>query len=90
MGGDFGFQFGDRRSQRPDLPTAILHIAADTTDVQVATDPRTEKNFRWFNTGLTNHAQTKGEYPVEFLYREVLSKDILLEQVSFYLVNAPA
>ena len=34
----------------------FLHIAADTSDVQVATDPRAEKNFRWFNTGLTNQA----------------------------------
>lgn len=75
---------GDRIFQLP-----FLHIAADTADVQVATDPSAEKNFRWFNTGLTNHPQTEGEYPVEFLYREVLSKDSLLEAVSFYLVRAP-
>lgn len=67
----------------------FLHIAADTSDVQVATDPRSEKNFRWFNTGLSNQPKTEGEYPVEFLYREVLSKDSLLEAVSFYLVQAP-
>jgi len=66
----------------------FLHIAADTCDVQVATDPRAESNFRWFNTGLSNHPQTDGEYPVEFLYREVLSKDSLLEAISFYLVRA--
>ncbi|KIU53303.1 restriction endonuclease subunit S [Pseudomonas putida] len=67
----------------------FLHIAADTSDVQVATDPRAEKSFRWFNTGLSNQPHTVGEYPVEFLYREVLSKDSLLEAVSFYLVQAP-
>lgn len=67
----------------------FLHIAADTSDVQVATDPRAENNFRWFNTGLTNKPVTEGEYPVEFLYREVLSKDSLLEAISFYLVRAP-
>ncbi|MCB1133842.1 MAG: type I restriction endonuclease subunit R, partial [Verrucomicrobiae bacterium] len=78
----------DHRDRIFQLP--FLHIVADTTDVQVATDPSKEKNFRWFNTGLTNKAQTEGEYPVEFLYREVLSKDTLLEAVSFYLVNAPA
>ena len=66
-----------------------LHIAADTSDVQVATDPRAENNFRWFNTGLSNQPRTEGEYPVEFLYREVLSKDSLLEAISFYLVQAP-
>jgi type I restriction enzyme R subunit len=67
----------------------FLHIAADTSDVQVATDPRVEKNFRWFNTGLTNQAITEGEYPIEFLYRGVLSKDNLLDAISFYLVRAP-
>lgn len=67
----------------------FLHIAADTSDVQVATDPTAEKNFRWFNTGLTNSATSEDEYPVEFLYREVLSKDRLLEAISFYLVRAP-
>ena len=56
----------------------FLHIAADTADVQVATDPRAEKICR-FNTGLSNQPQTEGEYPVEFLYREVLSKDSLLK-----------
>jgi type I restriction enzyme R subunit len=67
----------------------FLHIAADTSDVQVATDPRAESNFRWFNTGLANHPLTDGEYPVEFLYREVLSRDSLLEAISFYLVHVP-
>ena len=67
----------------------FLHIAADTSDVQVATDPRAEQNFRWFNTGLTNKPITEGEYPVEFLYRDVLSKDSVLEAVAFYLIHVP-
>ncbi|MCK6619730.1 MAG: type I restriction endonuclease subunit R [Calditrichaceae bacterium] len=67
----------------------FLYIAADTSDVQVATDPRIEENFRWFNTGLTNKAITEGEYPVEFLYREALSKDRILEAIAFYLVRVP-
>ena len=79
-----GRDHSDRIFQLP-----FLHIAADTCDVQVATDPRKETNFRWFNTGLANHPDTDGEYPVEFLYREVLSMDSLLESVSFYLVQAP-
>jgi len=79
-----GRDHNDRIFQLP-----FLHIAADTSDVQVATDPRAEKNFRWFNTGLTNQPQTDGEYPVEFLYRDVLSNDSLLEAISFYLVQAP-
>lgn len=67
----------------------FLHIAADTSDVMVATDPREEKNFRWHNMGLTNEAFTEGEYAVEFLYREVLSKSSILEALSFYLVHVP-
>ena len=82
-------QYVTRDHSDPIFQLPFLHIAADTSDVQVATDPRAEKNFRWFNTGLTNKANTEGEYPVEFLYREVLSKDSLLEAISFYLVRAP-
>ncbi len=69
------------------LPFA--HIAADTSDVMVATDPREEQNFRWYNTGLTNEAETEGEYAVEFLYRGVLSPSSILEALSFYLVYVP-
>jgi type I restriction enzyme, R subunit len=68
----------------------FLYLAADTSDVMAATDPRREQNFRWHNTGLTNTPQTEGEYPVEFLYREVLSKEQLLEALSFFLVRVPA
>ena len=79
-----GRDHSDRIFQLP-----FLHIAADTSDVQVATDPRLEKNFRWFNTGLSNQAATAGEYPVEFLYRQVLTKDSLLDAIAFDLVHAP-
>jgi type I restriction enzyme R subunit len=67
----------------------FLYLAADTSDVMAATDPRREQNFRWHNTGLTNTPQTAGEYPVEFLYREVLSREHLLEALSFFLVRVP-
>src|SRR6266513_1872108 len=67
----------------------FLYIAADTTDVKVATDPRRAENFRWHNTGLTNQPLNSNEYPVEFLYREVLSKDQLLEALSFFLIRVP-
>jgi type I restriction enzyme, R subunit len=79
-----GRDHSDRIFQLP-----FLHIAADTSDVQVATDPRAETNFRWFNTGLSNQAATKGEYPVEFLYRQVLARDSLLDALAFDLVHAP-
>ena len=67
----------------------FLYLAVDTSDVMAATDPSREQNFRWHNTGLTNTPQTASEYPVEFLYREVLAKEQLLEALSFFLVRVP-
>jgi len=82
-------QYVDRDHSDRIFQLPFLQIAADTADVQVATDPSSENNFRWFNTGLTNSPITEGEYPVEFLYREVLSKESLLEALNFYLVYVP-
>lgn len=82
-------QYANRDHSDRIFQLPLLHIAADTSDAQVATDPRAAKNFRWFNTGLTNEPQTEGEHPVEFLYREVLSKDRLLETLAFFLVYVP-
>jgi type I restriction enzyme, R subunit len=67
----------------------FLYIASDTSDVKVATNPSHEDNFRWHNTGLKNEPQTKGEYPVEHLYSEMLALDSILEAISFYLVYVP-
>src|SRR6185295_10506024 len=67
----------------------FLYLAADTTDVMAATDPCREENWRWHNMGLTNTPTNPAEYPVEFLYRKVLSKDELLEALSFFLVRVP-
>lgn len=79
-------QYSNRDHSRQVFQLPFLFIAADTCDVMVATDPRREQNFRWFNTGLINEPITTGEYPVEFLYREVLSKDRILEALSFFLI----
>jgi|GEM_PF-1221572 len=82
-------QFARRDHTRKIFQHPFLYLAADTSDVMAATDPRREPNFRWHNTGLTNTPQTAGEYPVEFLYREVLSREHLLEALSFFLVRVP-
>ena len=84
-------QFAARNHARKIFQHPFLYLAADTSDVMAASDPRRVENFRWHNTGLTNEPITKdgSEYPVEFLYREVLSKDHLLEALSFFLVRAP-
>jgi type I restriction enzyme R subunit len=83
-------QFTNRDHTHRIFSHPFLYVAADTTEVQVATDPRRTQNFRWHNTGLKNEPRTKGEYPVEFLYREVLSAASLIEAIAFYLVYVPA
>jgi type I restriction enzyme R subunit len=82
-------QYAARDHARRIFQHPFLYLAADTSDVMAASDPRRAENFRWYNTGLTNTPQTAGEYPVEFLYREVLSKDELLEALSFFLIRVP-
>ncbi|HNW12794.1 MAG TPA: DEAD/DEAH box helicase family protein, partial [Candidatus Rifleibacterium sp.] len=67
----------------------FMYIAADTSEVQAATDPRRSENFRWYNMGLVNEPLTAGEYPIEYLYRETLSMDHLLEMLSFFLIRVP-
>ncbi len=83
-------QFVRRDHSRKIFQHPFLYLAADTSDVMAATDPRRSENFRWHNSGLTNVPQTVGEYPVEFLYREVLSQASLLEALSFFLIRVPA
>ncbi|OGW33025.1 MAG: restriction endonuclease subunit S [Nitrospirae bacterium GWC2_56_14] len=82
-------QFARRDLTRKIFQHPFLYLAADTSDVMAATDPGREQNFRWHNTGLNNQPMKKDEYPVEFMYREVLSKDHLLEALSFFLVRVP-
>jgi type I restriction enzyme R subunit len=82
---DSSLQTGHKIFRHP-----FLYLAADTSDVMAATDPSRAQNFRWHNTGLTNASTTATEYPVEFLYREMLTKDQLLEAFSFFLVRVPA
>ena len=82
-------QFTQRDHTRKIFQHPFLYLAADTSDVKAATNPRREENFRWHNMGLTNTATNDTEYPVEFLYREVLGRDALLEALSFFLVRVP-
>ena len=90
-------QFAQRDHAQQVFRLPFLFLAADTSEVKMATDPGKEKNFRWFNTGLHNEPITKvppgeqqKEYSVEFLYREVLSPERLLEALAFLLVWVPA
>ncbi|WP_298581234.1 DEAD/DEAH box helicase family protein [uncultured Luteimonas sp.] len=88
-------QFVQRDHSVPVFRLPFLYLAAHTSEVKMATDPRREPNFRWFNTGLRNEpitppaADGSSEYPVEYLYREVLSPAHLVEALSFLLVRVP-
>jgi len=82
-------QFIKRDHARKIFQHPFLYLAAATGDVMATTDPRKEENFRWHNMGLTNTPTNKEEYPVEFLYGEVLSQEQLLEALSFFLVRVP-
>ena len=82
-------QFTERDHTHKIFQHPFLYLAADTSDAMAATDPRQEENFRWHNMGLTNTPTNADEYPVEFLYREVLSQEQLLEALSFFLVRVP-
>ena len=82
-------QFTKRDHRHRIFRHPFLYLAADTSDVMAATDPRQEGNFRWHNRGLTNAPMNAQEYPVEFLYREVLSPGQLLEALSFFLLRVP-
>jgi type I restriction enzyme R subunit len=68
----------------------FLYVASSNTEVKVATDPTSDKNFRWFNAELVNKAETEGEYPVEHLYRHALSKENIAKYLEHYLVFVPA
>ena len=82
-------QFTKRDHTHKIFQHPFLYLAADTSDAMAATDPRKEENFRWHNMGLTNQPTNAAEYPVEFLYREVLSQKQLMEALSFFLVRVP-
>ena len=82
-------QFTDRHHDDKIFSLPFLYVAMDTADIKVATNPRLESHFSWYNAGLENVSQTEGEYPVEFFYRDVLAKENLLKALSFYLVHVP-
>ena len=77
-----------------DLPIfniPFLHVACDNERVKVATafTNRNEDDFRDFNTGLVNRPpENKKEYPVHYLYHDVLLPDSLLNIVESYLYSA--
>lgn len=83
-------QYTARKQDNKIFTLPFLHVAADTSEIKIATNPYAENNFIPFNEGLINKAETEGEYPIEFLYKNVLSKDWILEYLSFFLLYIPS
>ena len=82
--------FLNRDLQNQIYKMPFLYVSSSNTEIKVATNPDSEKNFRWFNAELVNKAETKGEYPVEHLYRHALSKENIAKYLEHYLVFVPA
>jgi len=64
----------------------ILHIAADTKNVKIATEfiSNSVEDFVWFNKDLIN-PQVENEYNIEYLYNEILTPESLIEIIEHYL-----
>lgn len=81
--------FLNRDIENPLYHNPFLYLALSNTEAKVATDPSSHKNFLWFNAELVNKAETKGEYPVEHVYRHALSKQSIVNYLEHYLVYVP-
>jgi len=82
-------QYAKRKQSDPIFKLPFLHIALDTSEVKVATNCSKIENFMPFNMGLDNAPLSKGEYAVEYLYSEVLSREAIMRYLSFFLVYVP-
>lgn len=82
-------QYVKRNKKNNIFKFPFLHIAMDTSDVMVATNPEKDTNFQWFNNDLVNQAKSEGEYSVEYMYADALTKDKILEYLEFYLIYVP-
>ncbi|MCB0463868.1 MAG: type I restriction endonuclease subunit R, partial [Flavobacteriaceae bacterium] len=78
----------DLKNQLYKMP--FMYLALSNTEAKVATNPSSDKNFLWFNAQLVNKAETKGEYPVEHVYRHAFSKENIVKYLEHYLVFVPA
>lgn len=82
--------FLNRDLQNPIYKNPFLYLALSNTEAKITTNPNSEKNFRWFNASLQNKAETRGEYPVEYVYRYTLSPENICHYIEHYLVFVPA
>lgn len=81
-------QYLRRDLSLPIFRQPFLHIVCDNATVKMAaafSDPPTERDFRDFNKDLVNVAPNKREYPVHYLYHDILLPDRLLNILETYL-----
>ena len=82
--------FRGRDLNNPIYRLPFLYIALSNVEAKIATNPSSYDNFRWFNVGLHNEAETEGEYPVEHAYRHALSPDNIAKYLEYYLLLVEA
>ena len=73
-------QFVERDHTKKIFQHPFAYIAADTSEVKLATDPRHPDNFRWHNQGLVNEAHSEDEYPV-LPTDSIVTRDVTLEEI---------
>ncbi|MFT6338431.1 MAG: type I restriction enzyme R subunit [Halioglobus sp.] len=89
--GDYEEAIKQYLSRDLDLPIfrqPFLHIVCDNDTVKMAAafgKPPSESDFRDFNADLINVAPNRLEYPVHYLYHDVLLPDRLLNYLESYL-----
>jgi type I restriction enzyme R subunit len=81
-------QYLDRDLDLPIFRQPFLHIVCDNDTVKMAAafgKPPSESNFRDFNMDLVNVAPNEAEYPVHYLYHDILLPKRLLNYLESYL-----
>ena len=59
-------QLNDRNHGDKIFSLPFLYVAIDTADIKVATNPRLESHFSWYNAGLENVSQTEVSIRLSF------------------------
>jgi type I restriction enzyme R subunit len=83
-------QYLRRDLSLPIFQLPFLHIVCDNERVKMAASfnkPPVKEDFRHFNKELINIPANKKEYPVHYLYHEILLPDSLLNFIETYLYS---
>jgi type I restriction enzyme, R subunit len=86
-------QYLGRDLSLPIFKQPFLHIVCDNETVKMAaafSKPPDKSDFRDFNMDLVNIAPNKREYPVHYLYHDILLPERLLNYIESYLYPGKA